>query len=848
MDNFLLCIANAQKEGVADPDRAERARGLYEEYKKQFSLDLGDDEARAAAAKAAHEALAAEARLKKRRLLLTERAATRLEANLNAFRNNAGEEDFGEAILAVLENTTAQGTTTYPSVMSRFKAVRGRAHSRMAEAILTFKRTAIGQTPERARLDNLVREAFGEHTGDEAAKQLAGGWRDAHEFLRRRFNAAGGAIPARKDFGMPTGHDTVAVRRAGYDAWRGYIIDRIDPARMIDPITGKAPSPEGLEDGLRAAYDAISAEGWSKVAPSRRGGGKSVASGRAEHRWLVFKNADAWLEYQGVFGNRDPFDVMMGHVDQMSREVAAMEILGPNPASTLTWLKQVAAKRAAERAARGDVPRGKVTFSHVLPEYHRDWSARTAGATAAVDSMWANYMGTNQAPQNAGVAYAFGTVRNLSVAAQLGSATLAAVASDPFFARAARKMNGLKVSGALTDYLKFLKPGSKADQTLAIQSGLIGEEAAQVMSGQARYIGEIDGTRATRLLADRILYVSGLSPWTQAGKWAFGMEFLGALGRNLKTGWGKLDPDFRTALERYDFDELSWKSLQRVEPYTHGGARFLRPEDVATSRNLPAGEADELATRLLEMVQSETAFAVPDSTLRARGMLVAETRPGSIAGELTRSFAMYKQFPVTLMMMHMRRYVGEAVKSPKGLQNATELFIGLTLGGALAVQMREIAKGRDPRPMDNPDFWLSAAMAGGGLSVYGDFLYAASKPDGTGIATYIAGPPASFVGGVGKVVGSAFGEIEEAAGGGEHQTGRAFVDFLRKSTPGSSLWYTRLAMDRLLFDTLQKWADPDAADHFDNLESRYEERGQDFWWAPGEEGPERAPDLSAALP
>jgi hypothetical protein len=44
---------------------------------------------------------------------------------------------------------------------------------------------------------------------------------------------------------------------------------------------------------------------------------------------------------------------MMGHIDGMSRDIALMEILGPNPAATVRWLKDMVIKTAELDASPG---------------------------------------------------------------------------------------------------------------------------------------------------------------------------------------------------------------------------------------------------------------------------------------------------------------------------------------------------------------------------------------------------------------------------------------------------------------------------------------------------------------
>jgi hypothetical protein len=78
--------------------------------------------------------------------------------------------------------------------------------------------------------------------------------------------------------------------------------------------------------------------------------------------------------------------------------------------------------------------------------------------------------------------------------------------------------------------------------------------------------------------------------------------------------------------------------------------------------------------------------------------------------------------------------------------------------------------------------------------------------------------------------------------------GREIAMLGRRYTPGTSLWYTRLAIDRLLWDAVQRELDPEYPQAFRRIEDRARrEFGQEMWWGPGRSEPGRAPNLGAAL-
>ena len=92
------------------------------------------------------------------------------------------------------------------------------------------------------------------------------------------------------------------------------------------------------------------------------------------------------------------------------------------------------------------------------------------------------------------------------------------------------------------------------------------------------------------------------------------------------------------------------------------------------------------------------------------------------------------------------------------------------------------------------------------------------------------------------------GNAQQALAGEDTNLGRETVDYFRKYTPGSNLWWFRAAWDRVLMDNVQRLVDPDAAQHFRRKERRnVRQFGNEYFWAPGDSAPARAPDLTKAF-
>ena len=73
-------------------------------------------------------------------------------------------------------------------------------------------------------------------------------------------------------------------------------------------------------------------------------------------------------------------------------------------------------------------------------------------------------------------------------------------------------------------------------------------------------------------------------------------------------------------------------------------------------------------------------------------------------GEFARSLWLFKSFPVGVIAKHWMRGWGQRTAGGKAAYLASYL-VGSTVLGALAVQLKDLAKGREPREMDVPSFF-----------------------------------------------------------------------------------------------------------------------------------------------
>lgn len=810
--SFADCLAEAVKGGELSDQDAKRLKRDFDAFRSKFAAGspvTADAEAKRALA----ELLKNEATHKRRQARLALSSIKRIANDLNNHRDASGNVDLAGGALDLLENF---GTARFPSVASRKSTIVGRAHARMETVLHHFRRGAIAGDKWRwnaADMPNVARELFGEDTGDTAAKGMAKAWEETSDWLRRRFNAAGGAIGKLDKWGLPQHHDARALRAKGLDAWKADILPRLDPARMTHPLTGKPVHPAELDGILDEIFETITTEGWNKVEPKRQAFGRgALANQRAEHRFLVFRDAANWLEYQKDYGGGgDVFASMMGHINMMARDIAAMEILGPNPSGTIEWLKQAVTKDAAGK--RGKARDRAATINHRL------------------EAVWGSIRGNLETPVNSKWASGFAGVRSIITASVLGSAAISAI-SDVGTSMIARRFAGIGGTRAMRDIVSSMRPATRRE---AVAAGLILDNAANVFHAQARYVGTLGGPEWASYLADRVLTVSGLTPWTQAGRHAFGLAFMRTGAENAGKSWDKLPDALRAIYARYGIKPAEWEQMRKLPLHDMGqGVTIMRPAEIAERIN------PVLAERYLGMIQTETEYAIPSGSHRSRTALLDQNQPGTLIGEVVRSFAQFKSFGAVFALLHGRRIAAELTANKwHGAGYAGALLLSTTLFGGVALQLKQIAAGRDPRDMEDAKFWGAALLQGGGLGIYGDFFFADINRYGGGFATTFAGPVIGRGNDLWTLTG---GNVAQLLSGEKTHFGRELVKFARGNIPGSNIWYLKLAWEREVMDQLQFLVDPEANKAFKRRQQFWSrETGQDYFWAPGERLPERAP-------
>ncbi|MDC4759402.1 hypothetical protein NQ840_07745 [Acinetobacter baumannii] len=698
----------------------------------------------------------------------------------------------------------------------------------------------LGIFTDQELVQKIVRERFGENTGDALAKKISDKMGDVFETMRDRFNRNGGDIGKLDNWGLPQTHNLEKISKAGKEAWVNKAESLIDTRQYVHE-NGDYYSQQEIRSLLEYTYDTLSSDGANKIEVGRQatGGGTSKVTNRhGESRVLHFKDAESWLEYQSEFGGMQFVDLVEAHINGLSKDIAMVENLGSNPKTALKILMDAAAKKDWEKGIEEN---------------------QTKSSRKRAQVMFDEFSGGNspqsQVLANLGLAY-----RSMNVASMLGGTTIASLADQATIAKNA-SVHNVSYRKAFGGLIEQLNPANKADRELAHSLGLATEEMLGSIArwsddgltstyGKSEKLARISSGVATQVM--RVSFLNALTSASKVGFTKLLMEKYGRLSRS--KAWNDLDVQDRELLSNTGLDERAWQVFQLAEPVMDRKGNQLMsarsiyeiPDEKLTAFGDPKQVKDQVASQLQAHLLDEQGMAVIEAGLRERTWMTVGAK-GTITGEVFKGLMQFKSFSASFLMRQGSRTMAQEGLKGKAAY-AIPLMVSMTLLGGLVVQLREILNGNDPQtiydsndPKKATSFFMRSLVAGGGLPVLGDILVAGTDTSGRDANSFVSGPLGSdFT----TLLGLTVGNLTQYNEGKDTNFGNEAFKFVKGKIPAQNLWYTKAAINRMFFDEIQDTIAPGYREKALRKAERQQDRER-FW---GDDVADiRAPDFERVV-
>lgn len=698
----------------------------------------------------------------------------------------------------------------------------------------------LGIFTDQELVQKIVRERFGESTGDALAKKISDKMGDVFETMRDRFNRNGGDIGKLDNWGLPQTHNLEKIAQAGKQAWVSKAESLIDTRQYVHE-NGDYYSQQEIRSLLEYTYDTLSSDGANKIEVGRQatGGGTSKVTNRhGESRVLHFKDADAWLRYQNKYGGLPLVDLVEAHINGLSKDIAMAENLGSNPKTALKILMDAAAKKDWEKGIEEN---------------------QTKSSRKRAQVMFDEFSGGNspqsQVLANLGLAY-----RSMNVASMLGGTTIASLADQATIAKTAHVHN-LSYRKAFGGLIEQLNPANKADREFAHSLGLATEEMLGSIArwsddGLTSTYGKSEKlARISSGVATQVMRVSFLNALTSASKVGFTKLLMEKYGRLSRTkAWNDLDVQDRELLSNTGLDERAWQVFQLAEPVVDRKGNQLMsarsiyeiPDEKLTAFGDPKQVKDQVASQLQAHLLDEQGMAVIEAGLRERTWFTVGAK-GTITGEVFKGLTQFKSFSAAFLMRQGSRMVSQEGLKGKAAYGVP-LFVTMTLLGGLVVQLRELLNGNDPQtiydsndPKKAGSFFMRSIVAGGGLPVLGDILVAGTDTSGRDANSFLIGPMGSDFS---SLLSLTVGNLTQYNEGKDTNFGNEAFQFVKRKIPAQNLWYTKAAINRMVFDEMQDAIAPGYREKALRKAERQQDRER-FW---GDDVTDiRAPDFERVV-
>lgn len=695
----------------------------------------------------------------------------------------------GTSMQRALNNLiSGSGTTQKAGITSLdmdIKSLRGYYMAELADIIHDGRPKILGLT--RSRNQNIARDFIKSVFKDVDAKtskelQL---WRDSWtqvlKAMRQRFNKAGGDIPEFEKYYIATSHEPNAVRGVTKEQW----VQIADKHFYVLGQKGKAE--KNKLELLEEAYDNIIGKRTGDITPSdiAQPRAKKLANRHQIARVLQPKTGDDWLAYNAKFGRHaNPIDAMIEHINSFATEIAAMEKFGTNPGKKVRDLVATVRQRT-----------GKQTYLHTVQRTYDQIMAENPGGTDFLTDSLQSLM-------------------NYQTMTKLPFSALTAT-SDTIYMTTRALYNGMSPVKIMTRMIKNLNPLDHTDRKAAGELGLLLDYALHRATALNRY-NDVQGYGMLHRLTDFSTRISGLNFWTNTAKEVFGLEFLASSAKAAELPFNKINGSLRRAYERYGISADDWTILQQAVVNKNGQEFIDVTQDIVP---------DSVAKKFLAMVHEETNFAIPEPNAKAHAAAGLWTQKNSVSNKLIKVGMQFKPFSVSVFMNHFGSILDKGMPYPTKAAYTTSLLAGSAVVGTLIIQANEVAKGRTPREL-SPELVLDGVLKGGFGGIVADLMM--TNPDEFGgLAGWALGPTVGDAIDLQELVYDIVGEQKKSGKGIQRKLVPAAVKGLQENFfPGRNP-ITRLAMERLLWDNVNKAVDPNYNKKLYNRKKWLKERGQE---------------------
>ena len=709
--------------------------------------------------------------------------------------------------------------------------------------------------------------------GGKEAKRIAEIIQITQKRMLKRKNQQGAMIAELKNYAVRQSHDPILLRagaktdkelEAARTSWVEYMLrpDVLDPKTFENKPPTKNGEPYTNEDFLADMWNNLVSGQHDKVDALRGDDGQidsldsftgpaNLAKKLSQSRIIHFKDGAAAHGYFKTYSRMSLSDAVMNAISHDAQSIGLMEKFGTNPKAmfdrVLDDLKDV---NRANANRIDQIVKKEGRLKNQFKELDGTTRARGAGRPVIFGADFA------------GIAAGWRMLQNMS---KLGMATITSF-SD--IASKASFINTRTDRGIFTSYARafsdiFRNYSSQDQKRLAflLNVGVDGYNGDVF----ARF-GANDSGPGMMAKAHNIFFrLNGMNYWNNAQKVGLAKMLAADLATYADQSFASLPNATLFNLQRYGINETEWNLMRQMDLEAVDGNKYMTSSGVDALPDSAISQAalakanqtrkrklkqptqamidkyrDDLATKIATYLTDSADTAIPTPGAKERAFMNFGQERGTVLGEAIRAIMQLKGFPITYVMKGMsgQYYTKKQLAgmnpndkrfSSSGLVGLAQMMVGATMMGYLSVQLKEIIKGKEPLDVFsdetalNTELLTKAMLQGGGMGIYGDFLFGEYNKYGQTLSQSLLGPTFGSIDDIARIYNNVLsGDVDAIT--------KNATRFAISNTPGYNLFYTKTALDYLFIYGLMEHSNPG---YLRRMEKRMQrDMEQDFYFPP----------------
>jgi len=654
------------------------------------------------------------------------------------------------------------------------------------------------------------------------------------ELVRQKLNARGANIEKMWGYVVKQSYDQFNVRAAAnrlnkkleeitvpenlqgkdinyyknFTAWKNFIMQYLDGDRTF-------ANTDDVDNFLLNAYNSIVgnkiqiAEGAGNIF-----GTKNVAKGANYKRVLHYKSAKDWFAVNEKFGTGSLKETYFSGLMTAGRNMGMIDSLGTKPKQNFEKIRYAIQQR--------------------LIDDERLNAAQSISSYAPFDKYMKVVDGTIHTIEGGsigfGVAKWSAITRAVTNTTKLGGAVISAAADLGIYG-SEMKFQGRSFLGGMYEGFAGLarRKNTQDKKDLVEGMGFLADGIVYDVSGR-HTVGD-NLTKGWTKIQRTFFKYNLLSWWTNTLKEnsMLGMANYYAKQKNLS--FDKLNKPLQEFFALYNIDSVKWDVIRKngmskaddgtefinvanLDQISDADIKRITGIDNLSKTELQI-EKDKFKYSVSGILLDRSIYAVIEPDARVKGIMTQGTLAGTGMGEAIRFIGQFKAFPMSIMNKVLGREMAYIRKGKRlgglsteagraeigrGIRGMAALVITSGFMGYMAMTMKDLLKGKEPRDPTKGKTIMAAFLQGGGLGIYGDVLFKEQRDAGSVVAGLVGPVPVTAVD-----LGLAFKYALGLEGG---KAAKAAYRAISSNIPFLNLFYIKSAFDYMIGFQLMETINP----------------------------------------